>query len=244
MDLKVDKDLEAHLPVVDDDSTLDASLLASGGALDTIKVQKGTGVIVDGHRRYKRCLKLGLPYKVEEIPVSDPKQWMTDWQLSRRNMTNVDAASLVKGAVPAEHGKIGPATESVAKKMGVSTRTVHRKKKTGEALEKLHPDVRKKIKSHAIAATATDVANLSEFSKEDQLNVIADFETGEYPTLKACIEGDADTVPANKPKPNKVPKLKKDGLTHIYKVVRILQELGLYDDWIVPLSKLCEELTP
>jgi hypothetical protein len=61
-----------------------------GPVRERIKVRQGTGIIVDGHRRYRFAKNHGKPSEVEELQFEDrlaAEIWMHRLQLSRRNLS-------------------------------------------------------------------------------------------------------------------------------------------------------------
>ena len=54
-------------------------------------LQRGHGILLDGHNRFAICTKHGLPYKTIDIQLPDrnaAKVWIIDNQLNRRNLPN------------------------------------------------------------------------------------------------------------------------------------------------------------
>lgn len=208
-DLKIDPALRDYLPNVHDisDELLERSLKAEGKALDPITVWKQRNVIVDGHRRYTLCEKLGLPtpairYK-DFKDINEVKQWMDETQRARRNLSTAEMA--VKRAEQAKAkvkagAKPSKAAQEVAEESGVTVRTVFRDQQFTEALEKLPRGIQNEIKSGSIEATKKEVTSLATLPKDKQLEVVQSVKDGEYKTLKEALGGEStDTMSVKKP---------------------------------------------
>lgn len=201
-DIIIDPELRSYLPGVpkETDAELQAQLLASGGPLDAFRVWKGHNVLIDGHRRYGICLKLKLPWPTPvelEFPDKDAvKHWMDTNQGCRRNETRQQQSERLARMVAFERKqgkKRQAALDAVAEKEGVSRRTVIRHEHNQENLEKVTKDVREKIVQGDVDASAKDVEGLAILTPEHQRAVVAQVESGMYPSLGKALRGDDDT---------------------------------------------------
>lgn len=93
---KIDPEFEALIRPLsaEERSRLEALLIATGAALDPLKVWRdpdtGTVLLIDGHNRYDICLKHDLPFTYKFVSLPDReavKQWMRESQRARRNLT-------------------------------------------------------------------------------------------------------------------------------------------------------------
>lgn len=200
--LKIDPALRDYLKGVPSisDELLEKSLKAEGKALEPITVWKGRDVIVDGHRRYAACERLGLPtpeirYKSFK-DIQEVKDWMDDNQDLRRNRSYLDRAqartkkveALVKGGA-----KRSEAAATVARECGVNERTVYRDQRVTEALQKLPIEVRKAFTSGKVEGSKTDIETLAELPTEHQKQVIKSVNSGEFKTLRGALKGEEST---------------------------------------------------
>jgi hypothetical protein len=89
MELKTDFENIIVKATKAEDDLMEASIKAEV-VRERIKVWQGTGIIVDGHRRYRFAKKQGKPFEVEELQFEDrlaAEIWMHRLQLSRRNVS-------------------------------------------------------------------------------------------------------------------------------------------------------------
>ena len=137
---------------VDEQQRLESSLLVEG-CRDALLVWRG--ILVDGHNRHEICLRLGIPFRIQELSLPDDTRegamaWAIDNQLARRNL-HPDDASLLRGRAyrlianakgrPEKMGKSYPFTgrtsEQVATRYGVSEKTVRNDSDYFKAVETL-----------------------------------------------------------------------------------------------------------
>lgn len=77
------------LATPDSDSRLERSLIATNGPSEKLVVWQERNMLIDGHRRYTICRRLGLPYQVRYLSFENEHEvrtWMREWQLARRNL--------------------------------------------------------------------------------------------------------------------------------------------------------------
>jgi site-specific DNA-methyltransferase (adenine-specific) len=128
------------------------ALLVRDGCRDPLVTWNGT--LLDGHNRYAICTRLGIEFETKPMQFSDEDEalsWMVDNQLGRREMSP-DAQTYWMGWLYNRSKK--PAhrptnnveevatlpertSEAIAKKHGVSERTVRNAGKRAEAVDKL-----------------------------------------------------------------------------------------------------------
>ena len=161
------------------DERLDASLKATGGPLDTIKVWKETGEVIDGHRRLARCKALGLKYKVEKLSFPDKEavmQWMFEFEAGRRRMDQAfyDAgiAKMVADRVSAGQ-KVSEAVQTVAKAAGVSERTAFRAVERAERRDEALANVVPELQTEAAKLSPKKIEELAALPEETQKEIAA-----------------------------------------------------------------------
>jgi ParB-like chromosome segregation protein Spo0J len=204
-ELTIDAELEAWLPGVPQqtDDELAESLSRSGGPIDSIIVWKGKDIIVDGHRRYRMCQKLKLPYTVRErefLNKDDVKAWMIKEQLARRNVAPDDIVMAERTAWLLKHEQArsrskGEATDRVATTIGKDKRTVYRHKNVAEALDKLPEPVRNRIRSGQLEPTHTEVLALAELPEMHVNRLMRELDAGAHDCLGDALFGKGHKKP-------------------------------------------------
>ena len=142
---EIDHELEKYMPAVSDvcNEALEHLLKEAGGATTPLIVWDEANVLLDGHRRYRACLKLGLPYRVERISCKDraeAKKKMDLIQFSRRNVSDHDQAVGEARTLRVLTGagmSVGEAVKAIAEHEGESERTTFRKVQYGKAFDGL-----------------------------------------------------------------------------------------------------------
>lgn len=232
-ELIVDKELQTLLPcsTADEDERLEREILANGGPTDPIRVWKGHGIIVDGHRRYAICEKHGLSYDVEEFHFDDREaaiRWMVEWQFARRNLSDASKAIALARLTEVIHRQAGgdpsvrrAAVKEAAQTAGVSERSVYRAEDYTRALDSLPMAFRDKVLEYA--HRRGDVMEFADLKEEKQRGVLQLLGTHGCPDL-----GSAMQVASRLPGPKKVKSL--EGKEHDAFVAR--QQLKVYADTI------------
>jgi ParB/RepB/Spo0J family partition protein len=181
------------------DEALKAALIASGGVGEhhPIVIRRETNEIVDGHRRYRFCKELGLPYCAiyKSFPTLESvMDFMFDEQIPRRNSTPQQLAVMTASQHEMRSKKVGSsrATAEIAKQSGKSERTVYRANEYKAALESLAADVQAKIKSAEIKSSLASVVAFANASPEYQKAIIANIESGLHASLQAALKTDED----------------------------------------------------
>ena len=170
--------------------------LLENGIRDKIVVWRKRNLILDGHRRYEIAKKHNLPFEVHYLDFEtfpECKAWMEMNQNERRNHDSGTVkqylAELFKSRVKAGV-KREKALEEVAAQTGVSTQTVRRANRHSDALDSLPKKVADKLKD--VRVTTRDIQDLSELPEEHQLNVVQQFEDGEFKTLGQALRGEGE----------------------------------------------------
>jgi len=152
---------------------LERNILRCGRPNDSLKLWGD--ILVDGHNRYRICLKHDLPFKVEQIwehceTIEDVEFEIRDLQASQRNASVGYAAELRAANVHYEvvvKGKSKQqAIKETAERHGISERQVHRNVARNKKILEMDSDVQQ---SPAIRElTDKQVENLSLLSAADQ----------------------------------------------------------------------------
>lgn len=196
------------------DEDLERSLLETGGPIDALHVAEfpseensadTMSVLMDGHRRYGICQKHGLNFRTicRKFPSrKDALREIDLIQLRRRNLNPTQEGIVRARLVEARAVEIGmrEAVEEVAQEAGVASRTVWRDVDTAKHVDKVVPELHDRLDG----LTKTDIIRLGELDPEDQREVVAQFDAGEFTSLKSAIMGESsmDAV-IEKPKPKK-----------------------------------------
>ena len=167
-DFLVDDEFDHYLPRTSNlcDKALEVLIKDAGKAREPLVVWDEANILLDGHRRYRACKKLGLPYEVRRISCKDrddAKQQMDMIQFSRRNMSDHDQAlwsarnhkTLVESGMSSE-----VAASAIAEQQQQSERTVFRHVAYGKNFESLSDEwkqevIRQKIPQKYVSAIAS-----------------------------------------------------------------------------------------
>jgi hypothetical protein len=182
MKLKVDPELEAYLPALEEDvfRGVEDDIIRNG-CEQSIKTWHG--FIVDGHNRYRICLKHGIPFRVEEIDTTKYKEklhvriWMSRNQLSKGRVLSMDerireSIRLIEQTVEAGW-EVSAFLKEQAEALGVSERTLHRKLAKERAIKRVDPEVQDKLPAEKLEALSYDaVKSFTSMSKAEQEDVI------------------------------------------------------------------------
>lgn len=179
-DFIVDPVLRDYLPGVPKqaDSDLEADLRVSIGPRERFVIWKEENKLLDGHRRYAICRRLGLPWPDPEYRsfanIEEAKHWMDTNQGLRRNLNETQEAERRVRILVYERLKGGPgATKRTAEQEGVTRQTIYRDEKYVAALESLDEETRKRIKSEELYASKADVQQLATLSATHQTALVA-----------------------------------------------------------------------
>lgn len=228
-DLIIDADLQSHLPPPAEisETELERQLVENGGPDEPIRIWAKHRVIIDGHRRYEICKRLGLPYEIKPMDfttIQEVKDWMDSWQASRRNLSEFDLKVLAGRLIAARRASNGSgkgkkekgnAAAEVAEELGVHIRTAKRGSQLVEALAALPADLRQGIESKEIKISQADVIELSEMSEEDQRNIHKQVKSGEFKSFHDAIHGEEPELerePAPASSPSAGPQVKPFGV--------------------------------
>ena len=129
-------------------------------------------ILVDGHNRYKICQKhnIDFSYKIVDFENLDAvKAYMDDWQMSRRNLTP-EQASVLRARIAQRSGyKHGGARgqndhlenrDTIAKKLGVSEKTIQRDAEFANGLDVLPWQLKQKVLSGKTRLDKATISNL------------------------------------------------------------------------------------
>jgi hypothetical protein len=124
---------------------LEAELVKAGGPRDPLIIWAGTGLLVDGHRRWRLIEKHGLSYTTQEVEFESRDaviKWILLHQLSRRSLSEYERVRKLKELVAAMNGKKDDRVQQAAAVVGVSARSVYRMLEVGKVAERVIPQFR------------------------------------------------------------------------------------------------------
>lgn len=174
--------------------------IQSDGVLQPVTVMQGD-VLVDGFNRDEICRELGIetPFRVKHFQTEDDAfEWAIRQQLARRNLTPQEYNLLV-GRLYNERKKtrgrpakkighsdlINSTADTVAKKTGVSEKTVRRSAAYAEAHDSLPKAIQKFVFDNKVPQK--EVIALAAFDVDSQKSIVADFKRGLYSTFQECL---------------------------------------------------------
>lgn len=242
----VDQEFKDCLPTMkpQERKGLETEIIKAGKCRDPLKIWKGKGILLDGHNRFEICTEHKLPFETEEVELADrdaAKEWILEYQLSRRNLTD-DQEALYRGRlynlrklpvggdkksnVHNEHsiGDNGQTTaEKLAEEHGVSPMTIRRDAEFAESVDALKK-VDSKLEKKVIDGEAPAKAKIVKAAKA--------LEAGDKKAAKAILAGEdvPPPEPADPPawKPTKdksgtpIPKSLESAFQHDEKFRQIL----------------------
>lgn len=173
-ELVIDKRIEQALNPLSHEEfkLLEQNCVAAGAIRESIKLWGSTGVIVDGHNRYKIATKHDLPYVTEEMDfpgIDEVILWVHKNQLGRRNVHG--AAAMAARANVARSLDDGTKKKSTVQKeaaeiAGVTPRQIRRDQKGAEVIAQLPEDIQERINSSDLVAGHRDIQTIVSLPKE------------------------------------------------------------------------------
>lgn len=191
-EIKIYSELENLIPPLtqEEESNLEASLLEEGCREPlVIWVKDGEHILVDGHNRYRLCMRNDIPFKVKSKEFSsilDAKNWMLGNQMSRRNLSpfqmsylrglRYETEKLSVGRQKGKNSKTGQndqinslTSQKLAEEYSVGEKTIRRDAKFSQGLSRLtgnNQKVRWAILSGQIQAKKSTISELADQDDE------------------------------------------------------------------------------
>ena len=205
--LKIDPEFKGKIPPLTSDEyyQLEENILADGKVKVPLTVWKGTGIIVDGHNRWKIIQEHpGIPYTIEERDFADKWEafnWMYKNQLGRRNLTE-QQTTYIRGQLykarknmhGGNHGnqytkvanhqneELASTAKILAKELGIGSTSVERSEKYAngiDAIREVNPGTADAILTGNMKARYKDVQAIGKASPEERQHMIRQIERGE-----------------------------------------------------------------
>jgi len=191
MNFKIEPEFENYLPhpSKENDELFEKQLIADGGARDPLIVWAGEDILIDGHRRYKFCLKNNLPYKTEKKDFDSEdaaKLWMILNQASRRNWTEEEETLMMGRAYELQKKQQGGDRKS-EKIKGEDSTLISTAKKIGNEFGKKAHQVKRAEK---ISKAVEKINAMKPKFKEDYIS-------GDHPSNEKIIKAAAVIVDDN-----------------------------------------------
>jgi hypothetical protein len=185
-DFKIDPSLRDLLPAGTSLETelLEIQLLASGGPESDLVVWDEQNVLIDGHRRYEICKRVGLPYTIVRKSFESKEavvNWMLTNQIGRRNLLDHDKSVFTSRLVKAVAWGLPKveATEKVAEMIGQSTRTTYRQLEYADAYAQLPQEWQLAISSRDVKCPHKYVPRIAGLPRKESIELLDDvLETG------------------------------------------------------------------
>lgn len=268
-ELTIDPEFEKLLPPLDPDSleALDASIESEGPRDPIIVWANHNNTILDGHNRYKLCLKHEKPFRTIAYTFesrAEALDWIWANQKGRRNMTP-EAMKLIRGAMYEAEKAVAPgaqagnkhasknigdkvtpmnsggsASERVAKKTGVSAKTVKRDAQFKAAFDKVAQFARDKIAANGLKASTADLKALAKLDGPTQRAVVDGVASGGYKSIRAFLKKHGEQA-----KPKEPPKMtggihfdsaECEAANEYYAAQEPSAEESPRDDWGIPIQ--------
>lgn len=169
-ELTVDPRFRDALPnlTLEEARTLEKNIVEDGEIREAIVVWGDTGIILDGHNRYKIAKKRGLCFKTVKMDFAnadDAVRWIIDHQIGKRNLSGA-AISTVR----AKRAALIDDDKKASAILGVSDRQLRTDKKVAEAIESLPEDKREAVKN---TASQVDLVTFHALPEEEKEQVVA-----------------------------------------------------------------------
>lgn len=217
-DLTVDEEFATRLRALTDyeTETLERQLIEKG-CLDKIKVWANhRDTIVDGHNRYRICKKHGIKFSVQPLTFASREEvlaYIDETNSGRRNLTALEQ-SVIRGrrynAEKAElgtnqHAKSGfitvinpgPTCERLAGEFNVGVATIVRDASFATAIDQIKQkagdDVVRQILTEEVDMTRKQITALASKPKEEIVQKVEEFKTGQKQEPKQKKETSRDT---------------------------------------------------
>lgn len=187
MDIIIDEEFEKLIPKItqQERSDLKESILAEG-CTDPLVVWGN--ILVDGHTRYKICIRHNIPFKTRNILLDtreSAKLWIITNQLARRNLT-LEQMKYLRGAKQilvsgqqhncqddsskTDKPKKRNVAKELAKEYGVSESTIYRDARFAKQVDKMPEEEKQKVLSGE-KKVATKPPKTERTEKKDSFNL-------------------------------------------------------------------------
>lgn len=182
MKLQIDPEFELYLRPLSPDEfqELEADVLEKGCQNP---IRTWHNFIVDGHNRYRICLKHGIPFNVEPIDETKYKEklhvliWMDQNELAKGRTQSLEEKVRIRTRLIEntwEAGwKIKDFQQEIADALGISQRTVARIQEKDRAIKSVDPEIKTKLPESKLETMGYKaVKSFSALSKPEQQDVI------------------------------------------------------------------------
>ncbi len=171
-------------------------------------------VLIDGHNRYRVIQQHHVDFRINLIrfpSLSEVRDYMIDYQLGRRNLT-AEQASYLRGmrylqqkSARGSNLNVGASQRNVADRLGqehgVSSRTIRRDGDFAAGLEKLAPDLKRKVLAGKQKLTKAVINSLTKADAQAPLTDVDAILAGSV-AVSSSTESGPDEQPS--PLPNRL----------------------------------------
>ena len=215
--IRIDPEFQGKIPPLTEAEykQLEENIVSDGEIYEPIAVW--SGVIVDGHNRWKIHLAHPeIPYQIKQMQFADKWaafEWMYRKQLGRRNLTDEQRTYVIGKMYEARkhcHGgdrKSSPQNEDlpqktaeiIAKEAGVCRSTVERAEHFSQgvdAVRSVSPDAAQMILDGKTKVSKSAVSAVRKMPEEERRTIAAAIERGETPIIP--LQRPAEDVPQKK----------------------------------------------
>lgn len=167
----------------------------TGAAANLDDTDSPVYVLIDGHNRYRIIRKHQLDFRLNLVrfaTMDQVKEYMINYQLGRRNLTQEQASYLrgmrylqqksTRGSNLRSDAPVVNVSEVLAKEYGVSSRTIKRDGEFAAGLEKLDPEIKHAVLAgkqkmpkssvHALASPETNTSSESMVTKAEESTIV------------------------------------------------------------------------
>jgi hypothetical protein len=197
MQFTIDDELKDYLPAGGElsDARLETLLLRDGLSAP-LSIWKEKNILIDGHRRLKILNKHGIKprFDLKSFPDRESvKHWMDTQALGQcRRLNEMELKEVTFRSAAFDTRPRAEVYADLAKKTDRSERQVQRDIEQGKALAALPPDLKKRITSGEVKATASDLEELASLPEERQRQVFNELDAEKVNKL-SIILNDEDT---------------------------------------------------
>jgi hypothetical protein len=190
------------MPHAPDELALLTRSILDRGCEEPLTVWRATGILLDGHARYRVCVEHTIPFEVIEIDLPDREaavRLVLERQLGRRNLRPI-AISYYRGRLYLSlRRKVGRSSggrksghsapictdQEVAARHGIDPRTIRRDAAFARDLDRLAQDMgdgfRQSVLSGEAKLTKKDIRTLAGMGRRDCERYVRDRHLAQYP---------------------------------------------------------------
>jgi len=179
--MKIHKLAEMFPLMIEEEFNALVESIKTNGLLEPITTYKGE--ILDGHNRFKACIKAGVKPKFEEFIGSDPFEFVLIKNFDRRNLNESQKALIGSKFTTLKNGQRSCATlhssSQIAKKFGVSERII----KQAKSIK--NENIENAIKEGYL--TVNEATTIKDLPEKQIKQALAGIKTGDYKNARQAV---------------------------------------------------------